>query len=367
MYDKAWLVLQQAEAAESAALSGGTKRSWNATSSTLASTEFSSSSPPPLADELSSDEESENDFNFEEIIYEEDPARRLQRWTECTRAFQSISENAKLKVKKLELQVLYLTKTLSDTQARNTQLAVLSNNSQDLTTEKHLNQLLIERQKKTDENYRLRKLLIECGSCRERLNSGRLNQDSPHPVPPVVVVTAPTPSFSHDKSTTITDAAAAAAASPQRPSPVTSPLRPSPAVPRGVSPHAEASLRPFPATSVSSTRQSPGSATSRRARASPSRPSAAPGTTPSPSQSSSGPLSHPSPAHTSKPKPTYQRAAHRLVQSFTSSGVSQISSPARSAASSSRLTEISSSSSTSTPSWSSFDAKERVFGGNPNT
>jgi hypothetical protein len=48
-------------------------------------------------------------FPFEEIARDPDPDRRQQRFLECKRAVTSITENAQLKLKKLEHKVDYLT------------------------------------------------------------------------------------------------------------------------------------------------------------------------------------------------------------------------------------------------------------------
>jgi hypothetical protein len=57
-------------------------------------------------------------FPFEEIARDPDPERRQQHFLECKRAVTSITENAQLKLKKLEHKVDYLTSVCPRTRPR---------------------------------------------------------------------------------------------------------------------------------------------------------------------------------------------------------------------------------------------------------
>lgn len=125
----------------------------------------------------------------------------------CFVALRETQENASLKTRRLEAEVAYLRKTLSDAQAENSQLVIEKMSlaklvgvestpngvnatrsdpargngttttklrQQDLKLEKHLNSLLMARNQAVKENYLLkRRLLQTCFTCYERLGIGK--------------------------------------------------------------------------------------------------------------------------------------------------------------------------------------------------
>ena len=126
----------------------------------------------------------------------------------CQRSMLAIQENADTKIQKLELQVLFLERKLADEEAITSKLSVSNQSlrrelqaafveakdSQDsrkcrkmvnlhqreLTTEKHLNSLLVARNQAVKQNTQLKRMLLQtCQDCRNRLPLKKAKQPQP--------------------------------------------------------------------------------------------------------------------------------------------------------------------------------------------
>jgi len=126
----------------------------------------------------------------------------------CCKSLVSIKLNADVKIQKLQLQVVYLERKLSDEQAKTSKLSV-SNQSlrremqaayheaenandilkcrkmialhqRELTVEKHLNSLLVARNHVVKQNTELKRMLLQtCPDCREKLPLKRARNPPP--------------------------------------------------------------------------------------------------------------------------------------------------------------------------------------------
>lgn len=144
----------------------------------------------PLADDLS-DEEQPTD---EEPIHSNQPS--ILR--DCQRTILQIQSNSQLKIVQLQLKVDYLQKALDDAEAMINRLKMdtclhpkeeeLQHDEEmkqrHLSSERHLNALLFSRNKVSEENLKLKRVM--CNDCRQRF---RLSMQ---PTPPVPSPTRPT-------------------------------------------------------------------------------------------------------------------------------------------------------------------------------